>query len=231
MLEEIRMKVNKITVTLLGTLGIFVIIAGLNNGTNGTNGTQEAIANEKPPEQADVFPEYSIGLFSHTAHVTDAGLQCTACHNKIFQMSASTVKINGDFNKISFGEGKYCGACHNGTKSFAINDKANCSRCHKNDTNPPDTILLEKPLKTVRFNHALHSKELGLACNECHMRLFAMKTGSTGEQDDFTMEAMYKGKYCGTCHNGTLAFHLKTNCTKCHLDTPEYKRAISESGD
>ncbi|MCI5164431.1 MAG: hypothetical protein D3917_20950 [Candidatus Electrothrix sp. AX5] len=42
---------------------------------------------------------------------------------------------------------------------------------------------------------------------------------------------MYNGKYCGTCHNGTMAFNLKGDCAKCHVDTPEYKRAISGAGD
>ncbi|MCI5138551.1 MAG: hypothetical protein D3922_09095, partial [Candidatus Electrothrix sp. AR1] len=161
------MKLNKVMmfITLLVFIGALFVVAGLENGT------QEAVADENPTAQAAVqeevtqkkplvqktaaqqkapvqenqpvvFPDYKIGLFNHKAHVTGASLQCTACHNGIFQMSASTAKVNDDFNKISFGEGKYCGARHNGTKSFAINDKANCSRCHKNDTNPPDTILL-----------------------------------------------------------------------------------------
>ena len=217
------MKLNKVmmAVALMGSTGI-LFIAGLENGT------QEAVADENPTAQqkapvqgapAILFPDYEIGLFSHKAHVTGAGLQCTDCHTGIFQMSASTAKVNGDFNKISFREGKYCGACHNGSVAFG------------NDVNPPDTILLEKSLKAVLFNHALHNKELGLACNECHMKLFDMKTGSTGEQDDFTMEAMYNGKYCGACHNGTMAFDLKVDCAKCHVDTPEYKRASFGAGE
>ncbi|CAK8715296.1 C(7)-type cytochrome triheme domain-containing protein [Candidatus Electrothrix aarhusensis] len=223
------MKSNKVmmVVALLGSIG--VLVTGLKDDT------QEAqAATQKAPVQKDpavAFPDYAIGLFSHKAHVTGARLQCTACHNGIFEMSASTAKANDDFNKISFGEGKYCGACHNGSVAFAIQDEASCSRCHGNDVTPPDTILLEKPLKAILFNHALHSKELGLACNECHMKLFDMKTGSTGEKVDFTMEAMYNGKYCGTCHNGTMAFNLKGDCAKCHVDTPEYKRATSGAGD
>ncbi|CAK8721825.1 C(7)-type cytochrome triheme domain-containing protein [Candidatus Electrothrix laxa] len=236
------MKLNKIMIIvgLLGSIGVLSV--GLKNGT------QEAGANENPTEQAAVqktsaqqevpaqkapagsFPDYEIGLFSHKAHVTGAGLQCTSCHNGIFEMSASTAKINNDFNKISFQEGKYCGACHNGSVAFGVQDEASCSRCHGNDVNPPDTILLEKPVK-VLFDHALHNKELGLACNECHMKLFDMKTGSTGEKSDFTMEAMYSGKYCGACHNGTMAFDLKSDCNKCHIDMPEYKRATFGVGE
>lgn len=213
-------------VVLLGSIGVFV--TGLKNGTQEAQAaTQEAPVQGAP---AVLFPDYEIGLFSHKAHVTGAALQCTACHNGIFEMSASTAKGNDDFNKISFGEGKYCGACHNGSVAFGVQDEASCSRCHGNDVTSPDTILLEKPLKAILFNHALHNKGLGLACNECHMKLFDMKTGSTGEEADFTMEAMYNGKYCGACHNGTMAFDLKADCTKCHVDTPEYKRATSGAG-
>lgn len=222
-------------VALLGSMGTLFALAGLVE-----NGTPEAVADEKPTEQqnapaqdapAAAFPDYEIGLFSHKAHMNDVGLQCNDCHNKIFQMSATSAKANDDFNKISFGEGKYCGACHNGSVAFGVQDEAHCSRCHGNDVNPPDTILLEKPLKAVLFDHALHNKELGLACNECHMKLFAMKTGITVEQADFTMESMYNGKYCGACHNGSLAFGLKGNCSKCHADTPEYRRATSGTGE
>jgi c(7)-type cytochrome triheme protein len=145
-------------------------------------------------------------------------------------MSASTARANDDFNKLSFQEGKYCGACHNGSGAFAVQDEANCNRCHGNDVNPSDTIILENTVKSTVFDHALHNKELGLACNECHMKLFDMKTGSTGEKGDFTMKAMYDGKYCGACHNGSLAFDLKANCTKCHVDTPEDKGSISGAG-
>ncbi|WP_446010017.1 c(7)-type cytochrome triheme domain-containing protein [Candidatus Electrothrix sp.] len=218
------MKFNKVimALTLLSSINTLFVITGISSH-------QEAVANESPTKQTDAFPDYAIGLFSHKAHVTSAGLQCTDCHNKIFEMSASRAKASGDFNKISFREGKYCGACHNGTGAFSIQDEAKCKRCHGNDVNPPNTILLKKTVK-VLFDHALHNKELGLACNECHMKLFDMKTGSTGEQADFTMEAMYDGKYCGACHNGTLAFDLKADCTKCHVDTPEYKEAISGAG-
>ena len=224
------MKVNKVmmAVALLGSLGVLFVV-GLKNGTQEAQAApQKAPVQEAP---AVLFPDYEIGLFSHNAHVTDAKLQCTACHTGIFQMSASAAKVNGDFNKASFREGKYCGACHNGSVAFGVKDQASCSRCHGNDVTSPDTILFEKPLKAVLFNHALHNKELGLACNECHMKLFEMRAGSTGEKDDFNMEAMYNGKYCGACHNDTLAFDLKSDCNKCHIDTPEYKRATFGTED
>ncbi|MCI5149022.1 MAG: hypothetical protein D3916_06495 [Candidatus Electrothrix sp. MAN1_4] len=210
------MKLNKIirAIALLVSINPLFAFAGVENGTQETS-----VEQEKSVQKAQVvtFPDYNIGLFSHKAHMNGTGLQCTDCHNKIFEMSASNVKAIGDFHRISFGEGKYCGACHNGSVAFGIQDEASCSRCHGNDVNPPNTILFEKPLKAVLFDHALHHKELGLACNECHMKLFDMKMGSAGEKGDFTMQAMYDGKYCGACHNGSLAFDLKENCSKCHV--------------
>ncbi len=53
--------------------------------------------------------------------------KCNECHPAIFKMKkgadALTMKdMNG---------GKFCGACHNGTKAFDLKDKANCGKCHK----------------------------------------------------------------------------------------------------
>ena len=243
------MKLSKaiMGIALPGYVGILFAVAGLKNGV------QEAEADENPTEQAareEVaqkktptqkasvqeapavnYPDYAIGLFSHKVHVSGTGLQCTACHTEIFQMAAGAAKAGGDFNKISFGEGKYCGACHNGSTAFTVQDEANCRRCHGSDVNPPDTILLKESVKAVIFDHALHNKELGLACNECHMSLFDMKTGSTSEKEDYNMEAMYNGKYCGACHNGSMAFDVKTGCTKCHIGVPGLNRATSGSDE
>src|SRR5215831_6020030 len=58
--------------------------------------------------------------FSHEQHKQFAE-KCTACHTKIFKMKA----------------GEQCGACHNGKTemggkvAFAVDDQANCTRCHK----------------------------------------------------------------------------------------------------
>ena len=233
-------------VALLGYVGILFAVAGQEDTT------QEAVTQETPAQEklaaiteetfaqeapaadsgeAVYYPDYQIGLFSHKKHVSGTGLVCTNCHTEIFQMAAGAAKASGDFNKISFGEGRYCGACHNGSTAFTVQDEANCRRCHGSDVNPPDTILLKESVKAVIFDHALHNKELGLACNECHMSLFDMKTGSTSEKEDYNMEAMYNGKYCGACHNGSMAFDIKGQCTKCHTEMPGYDRVTSGSDE
>jgi c(7)-type cytochrome triheme protein len=59
----------------------------------------------------------------------DKGLKCPDCHTnpKLFAM-----KVGGD--KITMADinaGKFCGACHDGSKAFKAGDKANCAKCHK----------------------------------------------------------------------------------------------------
>ena len=65
-------------------------------------------------------------IFDGKVHA-DAGLKCTDCHTKIFQMKKGSAKITmADVNA-----GKYCGVCHNGQKAFKSSDQANCGKCHK----------------------------------------------------------------------------------------------------
>jgi c(7)-type cytochrome triheme protein len=66
-------------------------------------------------------------IFDGTAHAT-AGAKCADCHSSgLFKM-----KKGGDMiTMAAMNEGKFCGACHNGTKAFATKDAANCGKCHK----------------------------------------------------------------------------------------------------
>lgn len=65
-------------------------------------------------------------IFDGKTHA-DKGLKCTECHTKIFPMKKGTIKMKMD----EINAGKYCGECHNGTKSFKASDPANCAKCHK----------------------------------------------------------------------------------------------------
>jgi len=66
-------------------------------------------------------------VFDGKVHA-DKGLKCADCHQSgLFRMKKGADIITmKDMN-----EGKFCGACHNGTKVFGTKDPANCSRCHK----------------------------------------------------------------------------------------------------
>ena len=58
----------------------------------------------------------------------DKGLKCADCHQSgLFKM-----KKGGDVMTMKDMEaGKFCGACHNGTKAFSVKDAATCAKCHK----------------------------------------------------------------------------------------------------
>jgi c(7)-type cytochrome triheme protein len=65
----------------------------------------------------------------------------------------------------------------------------------------------------VTFSGQIH-KDAGFACKDCHKpELFPkMKQGTV----TITMNEIYAGKLCGTCHNGKPAFAAKGNCNRCH---------------
>ena len=72
----------------------------------------------------------------------------------------------------------------------------------------------------VTFSHEKHKAQVD-KCPACHIKVFKMKKGQTGE---FTMAKMKAGELCGTCHNGKteiagkVVFTVddKANCEKCH---------------
>ena len=65
---------------------------------------------------------------------------------------------------------------------------------------------------TVSFSHWSHRTRY--TCRVCHFELeFAMQVNAT----EITEQDNRAGKYCGTCHNGEIAFgHTKENCVYCH---------------
>ncbi len=89
---------------------------------------------------------------------------------------------------------------------------------------PTEPIIFTKPLKAVLFDHRLHVEEAGLSCEDCHDEVFEMEAGSTQENEDFTMESLYQGKYCGVCHDGESAFASNTRCATCHIGVMGYQR-------
>ena len=66
-------------------------------------------------------------VFDGKVHA-DKGLKCADCHQSgLFKM-----KKGADMMTMKeMVEGKYCGACHNGTKAFGMKDAADCAKCHK----------------------------------------------------------------------------------------------------
>ena len=140
--------------------------------------------------------------FSHYSHLEALGKNCPTCHNTIFNIVAEK---NPAFTMADMEKGKSCGACHNGTKAFAVKDKANCSTCH-----PTRDITFENDGGQVVFSHEVHTGMYG--CGECHPGIFTPAAG----KNRATMTDMEGGKSCGACHDGGTAFTVKENCETCH---------------
>ncbi|MBU0483840.1 MAG: cytochrome c3 family protein [Proteobacteria bacterium] len=85
------------------------------------------------------------------------------------------------------------------------------------------TIVFTKPVMSVVFEHKIHISQ-GLECDSCHDDIFVMETGVAESKDDFTMESLYQGKYCGACHDGETAFASNTRCTTCHIGVKGFNK-------
>ena len=64
--------------------------------------------------------------FSHGKHMV-GDTKCTACHFKLFKMKKGSADTSGG----AMHKNTACGLCHDGKKSFALDEKNNCAKCHK----------------------------------------------------------------------------------------------------
>jgi len=138
-------------------------------------------------------------VFSHNSHIKskEADHDCKVCHDSIFSMKKKSHYTMADMEK-----GKSCGACHEGSKAFALKE---CSRCHQ----VKEISYAVKSTGTTLFSHAKHLESTP-DCAACHPRLF-----NAGKNKRFTMAEMDKGRSCGACHNGKQAFSV-SKCAACH---------------
>ncbi len=178
------------------------------------------------PEGDITWEDPTTVVFGHSMHADDLGLECTECHDALFTMKSGAATDSGTFTMAAFAEGKYCGACHDGDNAFASD--SDCSTCHALPADP-DPMIWVKPVKAVVFHHNTHVEDYGLECSSCHDGTFAMKKGAAEHADDFTMESLYAGKYCGKCHDGDTAFASNTLCNTCHIGVKGYQRLTGET--
>jgi c(7)-type cytochrome triheme protein len=69
-------------------------------------------------------------------------------------------------------------------------------------------------MRPVIFPHWIH--RIRFTCNVCHNPDgFVMRAG----YNNITMEAIAKGKFCGMCHNGKIAW-APDRCDMCHSGKP-----------
>lgn len=192
-------------------------------------------ATEQEPYDEDTYgPEAQIvwnkpvkgAFFDHKIHTMDMELDCESCHDEFFEMETGAAEASEDFNMAAMADGLYCGACHDGSTAFASDSQ--CASCH---LLPEGPIVWTKPVKAVIFKHETHTEEMGLDCESCHSDFFLMQAGAAQEKDDFTMESLYEGNYCGACHDGSTAFASNTRCTSCHIGVRGYARLMGEQAE
>ncbi len=85
-------------------------------------------ANAVPSGKTVEFMPKDAGkvLFDGAVHAKK-GLTCADCHPALFKMKKGADAIT----MKDMEAGKFCGACHNGTRAFNVKDAGNCTKCHK----------------------------------------------------------------------------------------------------
>lgn len=209
------------TIGLAACAGMLFAVAGMASDPAATEYDEDTYG----PADPIIWNKPVPGVpFSHKTHTMDAGFECDACHDDLFEMEAGAAEQNDDFTMQAFAEGKYCGACHDGDTAFDANDDNSCSACHT----PPGQIVFTRPVKAVIFDHTMHVDSLGFSCSDCHSDLFKMQIGAAEENEqEFVMEALYQGEYCGACHDGGQAFASDTRCTTCHIGVLGFDRMFA----
>ena len=225
------MRLNNKIILTIGSVACFAMIFAAVSQAN----------SEKPAENSLVGTTASYGststtikgaetpMFSHKTHVIEIELGCDSCHPDTIQKKRGSAAAAGDYTMAALEEGKYCGMCHDGDTAFGVKEPDTCVTCHGSNMKQPGTIYFEKPAKAVIFDHTMHTEDFGLDCADCHNKVFKMKLGNAEEHpEQFTMEALYAGKYCGACHDGDSAFASDTKCTTCHIGVLGFNRLFGE---
>lgn len=138
--------------------------------------------------------------FSHQGHAKK--YNCSECHPKDFNMKKGTTKITMD----DMYKGQSCGKCHNSKIAFASTE---CTKCHKMSDFKKVISYPSGGVSPAIFSHQVHTAMFD--CSNCHTALFKFQKGGSGMK----MDDIYKGKFCGSCHNDQMAFGAM-KCQKCH---------------
>jgi c(7)-type cytochrome triheme protein len=131
-------------------------------------------------------------------------LPCFKCHSVEKFLSQSGEGFSHEMHRMM--SGLHCNQCHEikGHEMPNLKGEA-CGGCHSTGT----ITYSGGGMGQVAFDHAAHGSMF--SCMQCHPDAFRMKKGGV----KMMMSPMYKGKLCGTCHNGQMAF-ASQDCTKCH---------------
>jgi len=105
--------IMRLLARLTGGLLLLVLVAGAALAVDGDIVFKRAGPETSPPP----------AVFPHWLH--RIRYKCYACHPGLFQMKAGANTVTME----AMGEGKSCGACHNGGPAPAI-DIDTCNSCH-----------------------------------------------------------------------------------------------------
>ena len=174
-------------------------------------------------------------VFSHWSH--RSRYTCRVCHQELgFGMRRGDSGIT----RRQYLAGKFCGACHNGTVAFTVQDgpKAQCGKCHLGDT-----IQLEEqfedfsrdlPLSsfgngidwaavlndgTIQPANALNQAAETLSLPDKLRQPLKLGTASPRSDVSFSHEEHFAELDCSSCHpeifnikkKSTAAFSMETN--------------------
>ena len=96
--------------------------------------TAAGIAQSRLPKLPQAFTFAQTGdspgkvTFNHASHVDENAPACTACHPRLFKILKAGAAADGkSITHDAMKQGRACGACHNGKKSFGFDD---CTMCH-----------------------------------------------------------------------------------------------------
>lgn len=109
--------------------------------------------------------------------------------------------------------------------AFFLAGAAHVCMAASDDAGHGGDIIYTKPVKGVLFSHANHVETSGLSCDSCHDAIFPMEALASQRNGDFTMDSLYKGKYCGACHDSSMAFASNTQCARCHIGVKGLERS------
>lgn len=174
-------------------------------------------------------------VFSHWSHRSRH--TCRVCHEELgFSMHAGDTGIT----RAQYVSGKYCGACHNGTTAFTVQDGTSrqCGRCHMKDTTELESQFEEfaENLPFASFGNGIdwaeavrsgkvrpvNALKTDPSMQQLPEKLKApMKLGTAAPRSDvtFSHEEHFFELDCSSCHpdlfnikkKGTKAFTMENN--------------------
>lgn len=149
-----------------------------------------------------VYPPQRIALRMSHSHPEHARLRCERCHEGATESDSSA--------DLLIPQERACLPCHAAQIEHGdAGPEPRCALCHV------DGATSEFPTPRLHFSHAVHARE-GVGCTSCH----AMEGVEVA-----TVQQLPTMESCLRCHGGDgIGHHVEgasSECTTCHLETPD----------